>query len=59
MTGLKAIWAAYRADENGATAVEYGLIAGTMSIVIVVAAGMVGTSIRDFFFEKIVDIFSN
>lgn len=59
MTGLKTFWAAYRADESGATAVEYGLIAGAMSIVIVVAVGTVGVSIRDFFFEKIADAISN
>jgi pilus assembly protein Flp/PilA len=33
------------ADESGATAIEYGLIAGLIAVVIVVAVSAVGTGI--------------
>ncbi|WP_439924821.1 Flp family type IVb pilin [Nitrobacter sp. JJSN] len=36
-------------DESGATAIEYALIAGTISIVIVVAVTGIGTSLNDRF----------
>ena len=36
-------------DESGATAIEYGLIAGLLSIVIIAAVSLAGTSISDVF----------
>jgi pilus assembly protein Flp/PilA len=36
-------------DESGATAIEYALIAGGISIVIVVAVNLVGTSLNTTF----------
>ncbi|WP_068875230.1 MULTISPECIES: Flp family type IVb pilin [unclassified Phenylobacterium] len=36
-------------DESGATAIEYGLIAALISVVIVTAVGLVGTSLEDTF----------
>ena len=36
-------------DERGATAIEYAMIAGLMSIVIVASAGAMGTSLVNFF----------
>jgi pilus assembly protein Flp/PilA len=36
-------------DEDGATAIEYALIAGLMSIVIITAATAMGVSLVDFF----------
>ena len=36
-------------DESGATAIEYGLIAGLLSIVIVGAVAATGTSISGIF----------
>ena len=38
-----------RKDENGATAIEYGLIAGLISVVIIAAVGLVGNELRDVF----------
>ena len=32
-------------DENGATAIEYGLIAGLIALVIITAAQLVGTNL--------------
>ncbi|MDP9902716.1 Flp family type IVb pilin [Variovorax ginsengisoli] len=36
-------------DEEGATAIEYGLIAGLISIAIAVVVGTIGTNLNDLF----------
>lgn len=36
-------------DENGVTAIEYGLIAALVGVAIVVGAGTLGTSLSDAF----------
>ena len=38
-----------RKDEDGATAIEYGLIAGLISIVIVTTITMVGSKLQNVF----------
>ncbi|HJR23087.1 MAG TPA: Flp family type IVb pilin [Dongiaceae bacterium] len=38
-----------RKDENGATAIEYGLIAGLISVVIITAITLVGSSLEGIF----------
>jgi pilus assembly protein Flp/PilA len=42
------------ADESGATAIEYGLIAALIAVVITTAVAALGTSIRDTLFNNIV-----
>lgn len=37
------------ADENGVTAIEYGLIASLVGVGMVIAAGALGTTISDMF----------
>ncbi len=36
-------------DENGATAIEYGLIAALIAIVLITALTLLGTNLRDAF----------
>lgn len=36
-------------DESGATAIEYGLIAGLVAVAIIVALQTLGTSLNDLF----------
>lgn len=36
-------------DEKGATAIEYGLIAGLIAVVIITAVGLVGTDLNGMF----------
>lgn len=36
-------------DESGATAIEYGLIAGLIAVAIIVGAGELGTALDDQF----------
>ncbi len=36
-------------DENGATAIEYGLIAALIAVVIIGAVSLLGTSVSDTF----------
>lgn len=38
-----------RKDENGATAIEYGLIAGLISVVIITAVTLVGSELANVF----------
>ena len=38
-----------RKDENGATAIEYGLIAGLISVIIISAVGLVGNQLKAVF----------
>jgi len=38
-----------RKDENGATAIEYGLIAGLISVVIITAVTLVGSKLEAVF----------
>jgi pilus assembly protein Flp/PilA len=38
-----------RKDENGATAIEYGLIAGLISVVIITAVSTVGSQLEAVF----------
>lgn len=36
-------------DEEGASAVEYGLILGLIAVVIIVTLGLIGTNLNDLF----------
>ena len=40
-------------DKSGATAIEYALIAGFISIIIVGAVRQVGTNLNSLFFAKV------
>lgn len=44
---FKAFWA----DEHGATAIEYGLLASLIAVVISVGATGLGTALNDLFVE--------
>ncbi|SDT88892.1 Flp family type IVb pilin [Stappia sp. ES.058] len=46
---MKNLFARFANDESGATAIEYGLIAGLISIGIVTAVTTAGTSISAIF----------
>lgn len=46
---MKQIFARFAKDESGATAIEYGLIAGLIGVVIISAVTSVGTSIKGKF----------
>ena len=42
---MKNLFARFAKDESGATAIEYGLIAGLIAVVIIGAATIVGTQL--------------
>ncbi|MDR0253060.1 MAG: Flp family type IVb pilin [Brucellaceae bacterium] len=46
---MKAIFKRFRKNEDGATAIEYGLIAALIAVVIIGAVTMVGTSLTNIF----------
>jgi pilus assembly protein Flp/PilA len=49
VSGLVKCGARFLRDEKGATAIEYAIIAGSLSIVIVVAVQSIGTSLNVIF----------
>jgi pilus assembly protein Flp/PilA len=50
---MKAFLKTFLADCSGATAIEYGLIAALIAVVIVTAVGAVGVKVRDTLFTNI------
>ena len=44
----------FAADTSGATAIEYALVAGSVSIVIVAAVSLLGTNVKGLF-QRLVD----
>lgn len=48
MTAVKTFWS----DEEGATAIEYGLIVALIAVVVVAAVALIGTNL-DLTFDKI------
>ena len=46
---MKTLFALFWKDELGVTAIEYGLIAGLISVVILVALTAIGTSLQGLF----------
>lgn len=49
MTSIGKVLRRFFADESGATAIEYALIAGGISIVIITAVQGIGTSLNNTF----------
>ena len=45
------IFARFAQDESGATAIEYGLIAALISVVIIVAVGLLGNTLNQVFLD--------
>jgi len=45
------------ADEGGATAIEYALLASCIAVAIVSTLHVVGSNLRDNFYQKIVNAF--
>ncbi|MBS0276377.1 MAG: Flp family type IVb pilin [Proteobacteria bacterium] len=43
----------FLADENGATAIEYAMIAAGIAVVIVAAVNTLGQNVKDAFFNKL------
>jgi pilus assembly protein Flp/PilA len=46
---MKTLLVRFGKDESGVTAIEYGLIAGLISVVILVAVTAIGTSLQGLF----------
>ena len=46
---MNAILSRFAKDESGATAIEYGLIAGLISVVIIAAVTLIGTNLKTKF----------
>ena len=46
---LKTLTARFTKDDSGATAIEYGLIAGLVAVAIITALSLLGTSLDNLF----------
>ena len=51
MTKFRKLMTRIRRDEEGATAIEYGLLAALIAVAIIVTVGFVGTALDDVFEE--------
>ena len=49
MVKFREMLARLRSDENGATAIEYGLLAALIAVAIIIAVGSVGTQLTTTF----------
>jgi pilus assembly protein Flp/PilA len=49
VSGLIGLAARFLKDDRGATAIEYAIIAGTLSIAIVTVVSSIGTSVNTMF----------
>lgn len=49
MSRLSALKARFMKDERGVSAIEYGLIAALIAVVIAAAVGLIGTNLKDTF----------
>jgi Flp pilus assembly pilin Flp len=49
MDRMKALFLDFAADGRGATAIEYGLVAGLISMTIIIWAQQIGQSVLGFF----------
>ena len=49
MTGLHGLGERLRRDDEGATAVEYGLMVALIAAAIIVTVGLLGTRLNDLF----------
>jgi pilus assembly protein Flp/PilA len=49
MTGLQDLGKRFNRDDEGATAVEYGLMVALIAAAIVVTVGLLGTRLNDLF----------
>ncbi len=59
MAAVSKFLKAFKADESGATAIEYGLILGLMAIAIVSAITSTGTAVSGAFTKVDADIQAN
>ncbi|SCY72894.1 Flp family type IVb pilin [Microvirga guangxiensis] len=46
---MKSLLKRFSKNESGATAIEYGLIAGLIAVVIITAVGLIGTELEAVF----------
>jgi len=49
MTDMKTLFTRFAKDESGVTAIEYGLIASLIAVVIITAVTLVGTNLTATF----------
>jgi pilus assembly protein Flp/PilA len=49
IAGMSHHWRIFTDDRSGATAIEYSLIASLISIVILLAVGLIGGSVQQLF----------
>ena len=49
MANLRALWTGLKADRKGVTALEYGLLAAVVAVVMVAGASQLGTALKDLF----------
>ena len=49
MPGIHMLWTGFKADQKGVTALEYGLLAAVVAVVMVAGASQLGVGLKDLF----------
>lgn len=49
MPGFRMLWTGLKADQKGVTALEYGLLAAVVAVVMVAGASQLGVGLKDLF----------
>ena len=49
MPGFRVLWTGLKADQKGVTALEYGLLAAVVAVVMVAGASQLGVGLKDLF----------
>ena len=49
MPGFRVLWTGLNSDQKGVTALEYGLLAAVVAVVMVAGASQLGVGLKDLF----------
>ena len=58
MKNIKFIMKVFVRDTSGATAIEYGLIAGSMGLMVIPVASLLADTVRESMFDILVGLFA-
>ncbi len=58
MKNIKSLMKVFVRDTSGATAIEYGLIAGSMGLMVIPIASLLADTIKESMFDILVGLFA-
>ncbi len=58
MKNIKSLMKVFVRDTSGATAIEYGLIAGSMGLMVIPVASLLADTVKESMFDILVGLFA-